>query len=464
MNSDRLFLTNNLNTNLSFDRGTGMALINGQKQEQYVKPQRRIVSDELDFVNRLSHGKHLKSHAYFSYNYLPSKLLTAQGSMQELNQSTLFWGVTTSFSHPLGKINAQYSLQNEGLTQHIEEESQRLSSDYVQHTTQACIGLFDQGERYSWKVRFPIALLSQTFDGRHHLRVDFEPNVTLTYKPNSHWDITSMYSYSERPRDGFALCTTPLFASYLFQRVGHGMYDYMKMHRVSLNVSYKNIRYGLFSSLRSGYSNRPDVTLYGHELDGIIYRSMATVYKRTNDTYYMTGRLTKDFGSKLSIGLTGYLSQTQSHNLVHENPVPSRFRQINGSVSLGYRPCSWLAVEERSFIFHTENRRNQSANAEAYSEHTNTFNHEFNVFITPKQWVIAWKNEFYHSNDRSVTSNFFSDLSVAYKMKDSEVSLGLNNLMNNSTYERRIIHSDHIVNTIHQLRPREFVIKYSFAL
>ena len=29
---------------------------------------------------------------------------------------------------------------------------------------------------------------------------------------------------------------------------------------------------------------------------------------------------------------------------------------------------------------------------------------------------------------------------------------------------RRIIHSDYIINTIHQLRPREFVIKYSFTL
>ena len=36
--------------------------------------------------------------------------------------------------------------------------------------------------------------------------------------------------------------------------------------------------------------------------------------------------------------------------------------------------------------------------------------------------------------------------------------------MNNSTYERRIIHTDYIINTIHQLRPHEFIIKYSFAL
>ena len=36
VNSDRLFLTNKLNTNLSLDRGTGVAVVNGQEQNQYV--------------------------------------------------------------------------------------------------------------------------------------------------------------------------------------------------------------------------------------------------------------------------------------------------------------------------------------------------------------------------------------------------------------------------------------------
>ena len=464
VNSDRLFLTNNLNANLSFDRGLGMAHVNGKEQNQYVKPQRRIVSDELTMVNKLRNGKHLKSNAYLSYNYLPSKLLTGKGTMQELNQSTYFWGATTSFSHPLGNINAQYSLGNEGFTQRIEEVNQRLASAYVQHSTQASIGLYDQGERYSWDIRLPIGLLSQTFDRHNQLRVEFKPRVTLTYKPNPHWDITSMYSYSEQLRDGFALCTTPLFASDLFQRVGNGLYDYLKMHTASMNAAYKSVRYGLFTSLRLGYNNRPDGMLYAHELDGIIYRSVATTHKRSSHTFYTTGRFTKDFGSKLSVGLTGYYSQSNSHNLVNDIPVPYRYQNINASVSLGYRPSPWLTIEARSFIFHTESERNQSENADAYSEHTNTFNHEFNVFVTPKKWVIAWKNEFYHSNDQSVSSNFFSDLSVTYKFKDSEISLCLNNLMNNSTYERRSIHSDYIINTIHQLRPRECVIKYSFVL
>jgi len=36
--------------------------------------------------------------------------------------------------------------------------------------------------------------------------------------------------------------------------------------------------------------------------------------------------------------------------------------------------------------------------------------------------------------------------------------------MGNGTYERRIIKSDYVTHTVHRLRPRELVIKYSFAL
>ena len=90
-------------------------------------------------------------------------------------------------------------------------------------------------------------------------------------------------------------------------------------------------------------------------------------------------------------------------------------------------------------------------------QRTNTFNHELNFFITPKKWVVQWKNEFYHSNDHSASFNFFSDLSVSYQFKASEISLSLNNLMGNDT-------SEFITHTVHRQRTREFILKYSFAL
>lgn len=464
VNSDRLFLTNNFSTNLTFDRGTGTALVNSQQQDLYVKPHRRTMSDELEMINKLKNGKHLNSRAYFSYNYLPSKLLTANGGLQELNQTIMFWGVTTAFSHPLGKINARYSIGNEGFTQHAEEDNSQLSLDYLQHATKVSVELYKQNEKFNWNIRLPLALLAQSLDGDEHQRLEFAPYLSLTYKPNAHWNITSAYSYSEQPKDGLESWQTPLFTSYLIQKCGNGSFYSMKMHTASLHVTFKNVRYGLFASLRTGYNYCPNNMLYAHQLYGIIYSSMATAYKRGSNTLYASGKLTKDFGGNVSVGVNAYFSQSNTYSLLDDNPVANRFRNINISISLSYRPCNWFSVEENSYLFHTENKREKTGDLAAYNQSTNTFNHTLDLFVTPRKWVLQWKNEFYHSNDKSASFNFFSDISIAYKLKDSELSLCLNNIMGSNTYERRVIKSNFTTHTVYRLRPREFIIKYSFAL
>ena len=206
VNSDGLFLTNSLKANLTFDRGTGTALVNSLQQNQYVKPHKRTVSDELEMINKLKNGKHINSRVYFSYNYLPSKLLTAKKSLQELNQTVMFWGATTAFSHPLGKINAQYSIGNEGFTQHAEEGNCTVDFNYVQNATRATIGLYDQSEKLIWNIRLPLSLLMQSLGKEKHQSLEFEPNLSITYKPNAYWTFTSTYSYSRQAKDGLEIC------------------------------------------------------------------------------------------------------------------------------------------------------------------------------------------------------------------------------------------------------------------
>ncbi len=464
VNSDRLFLTNNFSTSLTFDRGTGTAIVNSQQQDLYVKPHKRTLSDELEMINKLKNGMHLNSRAYISYNYLPSKLLTAGGGLQELNQSVVFWGATTAFSHPLGKINARYSVGNEGFTQHAEEDNRQLALDYTQHTTKATVELYKQNETLSWNIRLPLALLAQSLGNSNHQCLEFEPYLSLAYKPNARWNITATYTYSEQPKDGLESWQTPLFMSYLAQKCGNGNFYSMKMHTANLHAAFKNVRYGLFASLRAGYNYCPNNMLSAHQLDGIVYSSVATTYMCGSSTFYASGKLTKDFGGKVSVGLSAYISQSRSYILWNDNPVANRFRNVNASISLSYRPCVWFSVEENSYLFHTESKREQTVDLAAYGQSTNTFNHTLDLFLTPRKWVIKWKNEFYHSNDKSASFNFFSDMSIAYKLKDSEISLCLNNLMGNDTYERRIIKSNFTTHTVYRLRPREFVVKYSFAL
>lgn len=464
VNSDRLFLTNNVKANLTFDRGIGTALVNSQQQNQYVRPHKRTISDELEMMNALKNGQHLNSRVYLSYNYLPSKLLTTKGTLQELNQTVLFWGAATAFSHHLAKINVQYSISNEGFTQHIVENYSQLDLNYTQNTTKAIIELHNPNERFSWNIRLPLSLLTQSFGKEKHQSLEFEPNLSLTFKPNVHWSFVSNYSYSKQAMDGLELCQTPLFSSYLVQRCGNGKFYNMKMHMASIYASFKNVRYGLFASFRADYNYCPNSILYAHKLDGVIYRSTVTTQSKSINTFHTSGKLTKSFGSKFSVGLSAYFSQSNSYSLWNDYSVANRFRNINASISLSFRPCVWFSVEEKSFLFHDESKQEQTGELATYNQSTNTFNHTLDLFVTPKKWVIQWKNEFYHSNDKSASFNFFSDISLSYKLKDREISICLNNLMGNGTYKRKIIKSDYVTQTVHQLRPREFIIKYPFAL
>ena len=134
----------------------------------------------------------------------------------------------------------------------------------------------------------------------------------MTFKPNAHWSFTSTYSYAEQAKDGLEQCNTLLFTSYLMQRSGNGDFYNMKVHTASLYATFKDVRYGLFSSLRTGYNYRPNSILYAHQLEGVVYRSIATAHMRSGRTFHASGNLTKEFGTKLSVELAACRSAPKS--------------------------------------------------------------------------------------------------------------------------------------------------------
>lgn len=85
-------------------------------------------------------------------------------------------------------------------------------------------------------------------------------------------------------------------------------------------------------------------------------------------------------------------------------------------------------------------------------------------FIMPGNWQIEWDNELYHSNDKTVNTNFFSDLSINYRTKTYEVSLSCNNLFGANRYERRYVTTNERIFSINNLRERSLTAKVSFNL
>ena len=84
--------------------------------------------------------------------------------------------------------------------------------------------------------------------------------------------------------------------------------------------------------------------------------------------------------------------------------------------------------------------------------------------VMPRNWQIEWVNEIYHSNDHSVSFNYFSDIQVSYRTKTIEAGVRMSNIFGTSNYERQHVSSYATTCTINRLRPREILAKISIDL
>lgn len=82
----------------------------------------------------------------------------------------------------------------------------------------------------------------------------------------------------------------------------------------------------------------------------------------------------------------------------------------------------------------------------------------------PNRWQIEWAHELYHSNDKSVSTNYFSDIKIAYRKKKHEMSITINNIFGTTSYNREIITDNYRQYSINHLRPREIIAKMAFYL
>jgi len=464
VNRDNLYLDNEATVAWSFDHSSGQSIVGGTPQTQYVRPHKLKLIDELRVVNKLRNGRRLNTSAYVAYNYLPSTLLTIKEEKQRLNLSSTFAGASTNYSQPLSGINLHLSVSDDIASQHVNLVSSAADYRYTMNKAMAAVTLSDKTTYATWRIHLPLFLYSQWLDEKSSTRLVLAPTLSLGYKPNAHWEFTSSYSFSNTPVRGTNISTLPIFRSYRTIRIGTGEFDSRKSHNLSFNSAYKHTRHGLFASLDLDYSSHPDETLYASSLEENIFRSVATHFRGDTHAFGGIGKVAKNFGSKFTVRLTARFDYSTYRYLISETVVPASYHRTLLSIGLSYKPLPILTLEESSIMSLSKQHRNVTNAASAFSQRTRNFNHEFNVFFTPKKWVVKWANELYHSSDESASFNFFSDLSVSRIVKGGEVSLSFNNLFGNSTYERRIVSTRAITYSQTRLRPREILVKYAIAL
>ena len=146
--------------------------------------------------------------------------------------------------------------------------------------------------------------------------------------------------------------------------------------------------------------------------------------------------------------------------LVSDVVTPFMMNNLVVSADISLQPADWLSFE--AYTGYTMSGLKNKNTGVSFMPTLNSFTHGLKAFLMPGHWQIEWDNEIYHSNDKSVSFNYFSDVSVSYRRKTYEIGLSLNNIFGNDTYSRQTINTTVCRYLVTQLRPRSVMARVAF--
>lgn len=462
-NRDDIYLVNTLKGYADFNRSTATTMLNGMEMYENVKPRKRYVQDSFTMSKRLKNKRLFSLSAYFSYNNLPGSLLLSDSTMERLGMQSFYWGAETYFSHRAGRFNFRYSLSTNGKSQQLSinntmvDGKDKYDESDTRLTPQANYSLG------SFKLTASVPLVWLLRRLNSDTRNDFllEPSLKASFSPTARWDFSASYSYSYNPLDVSLSGSLPIFTDYITMRQGAGRLSKTMSHVLNGQVSYKNTIKGQFATLSVAWNNMFDNILYSSEMVDDVYKSYAT--DKTSDSHVLSvfARLAQSFRwSRLNIGVTAYYAGSDYDLLVSDVVTPFKMDNLVVSADISLQPAEWLSFE--AYSSYTMSGLKNKSNGEHLMPTLNSFNHGIKAFLMPGYWQIEWDNEIYHSNDKSVSFNYFSDISVSYRRKTYEIGLTLNNIFGNNTYSRQTINTTVCRYQVMQLRPRSVMARISF--
>jgi len=450
-NRENHYLSNTLKGYIDFNKSEGLSMLNGTPTPQRVEPRKRYIVDNLELINKLSGGRSYSITSLFSYSYLPSMLLVGSGSLQELNQSLLYWDVYGYFQHTIKDVKLTYKAGFQTKTQTLESGQKDRYSEYRPYFNPS---LSYRARSWSVSLSVPFSWLRRKYQEQSASKLLFTPHLYVKYDFSSKFNVSGNYSYRWSPNDIADMSRLPIYTDYITQRQGSGQLEHTMGQNSSLGLNYRNVATGFFGSLNGSYSHSGDAVIYRSRLVGNVYTREATDYRQNSDNYSIYVNLGQSFfWMKLSISLSGRYSWNSYDLLIGDALSQQNMRSGNATLRFSMKPTRWLSIEEESAYRYSHRSR---------TDVLQSMEHQLKIFLLPGKWQIEWANELYHSNDESVSTNYFCDISVSYRTKTYEIGLQCHNLFGTREYRRHYTtdYSDVIV--FNQLRPREVLAKLLF--
>ena len=463
VNTDQLYVNNSLKGYIDLNSSRGQSLDGqGQSRQEQVKPRQRYLTDQLRVTKTIGRRSY-RANAYLSYNDLPGQLLLTNDTWQQLDLSTFFWGASTGYGHKLGRADVTWTLSEDA--RHQRMHTQNYLADgrdrYDEYKTQLQPELSYKNNELRLSLQVPLTWLARRLNDRHRGDLLVEPTAYVRYEPTSKWELSGSYAYGWTPLDAKQLGASPVFTSYLSMQQGGGDFDNTTSHSASTFLSYHDTMKGFFTSLRLSASAQHHLRLYRSELlSGGIYRREATGGHTNGTSYNALARISKGFDvARLTLTLEGRAGRSNYRMLLGDDLQQAHTTTSTLSFSASAQPATWFSIEEESE--YSDSRQTVEARR---GDALRSFEHRLKLFLMPGDWQLGWTTDLNHSNDHTVSTNVFCDLSLTYRQKRYEAGLYCYNLMGNRNYERRVVSNTYATYTQNRLRPREILLRVYFNL
>lgn len=466
-NGHQTYIRSNLRGYMDFNKSTGLMLYNSQGTAMSVKPRKRSVTEDFQLSHTTARGHVVAFNSYWSYLHLPGQLLTINGATERLNLG--FFSTQNEFRYRLkvgrhylnNEVGIDYDYQDIGVAMG-EEAEQSAAYRLLRTYWTPSLSLYRGRQRWDVKSRVSYARQSYRRSESNHLWVD--PALSWNWKATAVSEFSAHAGYTHSPLTGKAIYDIPIFTDYRTQRVHRGETGSTRGRQLSAAYKYTNPVVGLFVNVRPAYSRTSGHILYESRLEDDIYTMTATDREYAMQTAGLTGRISKSFGwAKTMLGLSATHHVTDYSLLVAGLVDDARMKRTDVTFDYSLRPLRLLSVEGKSgvSIYSQQNR----SHPDRSSGRTTDWEHFLHLHLFPAGgWMLGIRNELFHSSDASIGTNYFLDGSLGYKAGRWELSLQANNLIGTSRFERRVLGNTVESYSITRLRPREFLVKWSFDM
>lgn len=458
---------------------------------------RYTFSNDFSLVHRINQDKAFKFSTVSSFDRLPQQIIVLPGlysglSGGSIEDKPMVQNVTinsfnshsfTSFSHSLFMFGIDsdlgIDLKNQLLESSTDASTSALPDNFtdslsnkIQYTNLSVY--LSPAIRYQREYLKISLSLKSTLLNLHSndmfrnqteksTRLLFEPAFSLYYDINAYWEFGISSSFNKNYSDIRNLYTGYILNFYRSISKYENKPSWNAVFGNSFNISYKQPIKGFFINLSGSFSRKFQNSLPHTAFDGIIQKNSSKKANTANNNYMTNIRLSKTlpfWSSVISLKhnfmrseFTQDLSDIQSH-------YSTKINSVNTSLTLS--PIRTFNLEGNAKILFQQLQRTTPSAARYPIVRSEIYDLSLNFVPNPKI-TFSLGNEVYHNSTDNKTT-FYSDFTCSFHLKRNEIQLIVNNLFNESKYEKYSISSYSQTYNLSYLHQRQILIKYSFNL